>query len=173
VDSHHAALDVGDWAFLTCGIFLGSHWAYSVLGWGGYWGWDPVENASLMPWLTGTAFSALGDDAGKARHADGVEYVAGASSPFGWRSRGRFLLVAESSARFTLLLSRQLGIGSNGSADQPCRILFFFFLKQIAFAQRAQAGVHDFARIEFSVQQFAAGAGLLHRAMGNLDSADL
>jgi len=44
------------WAFLTCGIFLGSHWAYSVLGWGGYWGWDPVENASLMPWLTGTAF---------------------------------------------------------------------------------------------------------------------
>ncbi|HSS99753.1 MAG TPA: cytochrome c biogenesis protein CcsA, partial [Terriglobales bacterium] len=44
------------WGFLTCGIFLGSHWAYSVLGWGGYWGWDPVENASLMPWLTGTAF---------------------------------------------------------------------------------------------------------------------
>jgi cytochrome c-type biogenesis protein CcmF len=44
------------WAFLTCGVFLGAHWAYSVLGWGGYWGWDPVENASLMPWLTGTAF---------------------------------------------------------------------------------------------------------------------
>jgi cytochrome c-type biogenesis protein CcmF len=44
------------WGFLTCGIFLGAHWAYSVLGWGGYWGWDPVENASLMPWLFGTAF---------------------------------------------------------------------------------------------------------------------
>ncbi|MGC2300800.1 MAG: heme lyase CcmF/NrfE family subunit [Acidobacteriaceae bacterium] len=44
------------WLFLTVGIFLGMHWAYSVLGWGGYWGWDPVENASLMPWLTGTAF---------------------------------------------------------------------------------------------------------------------
>jgi len=44
------------WLFLTCGIFLGGHWAYSVLGWGGYWGWDPVENASLLPWLTGTAF---------------------------------------------------------------------------------------------------------------------
>jgi len=44
------------WGFLTIGIFLGAHWAYSVLGWGGYWGWDPVENASLMPWLTGTAF---------------------------------------------------------------------------------------------------------------------
>src|SRR5947207_5184733 len=44
------------WCFLTCGIFLGAHWAYSVLGWGGYWGWDPVENASFFPWLTGTAF---------------------------------------------------------------------------------------------------------------------
>src|SRR2546430_14535919 len=44
------------WGFLTCGVFLGAHWAYSVLGWGGYWGWDPVENASLLPWLTGTAF---------------------------------------------------------------------------------------------------------------------
>jgi cytochrome c-type biogenesis protein CcmF len=44
------------WAFLSCGIVLGAHWAYSVLGWGGYWGWDPVENASFFPWLTGTAF---------------------------------------------------------------------------------------------------------------------
>jgi cytochrome c-type biogenesis protein CcmF len=44
------------WLFLSCGIFLGMHWAYAVLGWGGYWGWDPVENASFMPWLTGTAF---------------------------------------------------------------------------------------------------------------------
>jgi cytochrome c-type biogenesis protein CcmF len=44
------------WLFLTCGIFLGSFWAYKVLGWGGWWGWDPVENASLLPWLTGTAF---------------------------------------------------------------------------------------------------------------------
>src|SRR5437867_11622166 len=44
------------WGLLTCGIFLGMHWAYNVLGWGGYWGWDPVENASVMPWFTGTAF---------------------------------------------------------------------------------------------------------------------
>ena len=44
------------WMFLTMGIFLGMHWAYAVLGWGGYWAWDPVENASFMPWLTGTAF---------------------------------------------------------------------------------------------------------------------
>lgn len=44
------------WGFLSIGIILGAWWAYAVLGWGGYWGWDPVENASLLPWLTGTAF---------------------------------------------------------------------------------------------------------------------
>ena len=44
------------WGFLTIGVMLGGRWAYAVLGWGGYWGWDPVENASLLPWLTGTAF---------------------------------------------------------------------------------------------------------------------
>jgi len=43
------------WITLTCGIALGSWWAYYVLGWGGFWGWDPVENASLMPWLIATA----------------------------------------------------------------------------------------------------------------------
>ncbi|MGH8714837.1 MAG: heme lyase CcmF/NrfE family subunit, partial [Casimicrobiaceae bacterium] len=43
------------WAFLTAGIALGSGWAYYTLGWGGWWFWDPVENASFMPWLTGTA----------------------------------------------------------------------------------------------------------------------
>jgi cytochrome c-type biogenesis protein CcmF len=44
------------WGFQSLGILMGAHWAYAVLGWGGYWGWDPVENASLLPWLTGTAF---------------------------------------------------------------------------------------------------------------------
>ncbi len=44
------------WGFLGVGILLGARWAYIELGWGGYWGWDPVENASLMPWLVGTAF---------------------------------------------------------------------------------------------------------------------
>jgi cytochrome c-type biogenesis protein CcmF len=43
------------WGFLTCGIALGSFWAYYELGWGGFWFWDPVENASFMPWLVGTA----------------------------------------------------------------------------------------------------------------------
>ena len=44
------------WLFLSAGLVLGGRWAYDVLGWGGYWGWDPVEIAAFMPWLTGTAF---------------------------------------------------------------------------------------------------------------------
>ena len=47
---------VAAWGFLTAGIVLGAWWSYEVLNWGGYWGWDPVENASLLPWLTGTAY---------------------------------------------------------------------------------------------------------------------
>ena len=44
------------WTFLSAGVMLGGRWAYEVLGWGGYWAWDPVENASLMPWIAGTAY---------------------------------------------------------------------------------------------------------------------
>jgi cytochrome c-type biogenesis protein CcmF len=44
------------WVFLTAGILIGGWWSYEVLGWGGYWAWDPVENASFLPWLTATAF---------------------------------------------------------------------------------------------------------------------
>jgi len=44
------------WSIQTAGLILGAWWAYHVLGWGGYWGWDPVENAALLPWLTATAF---------------------------------------------------------------------------------------------------------------------
>jgi cytochrome c-type biogenesis protein CcmF len=44
------------WLFLSCGLVLGMRWAYDVLGWGGYWGWDPVEVAALLPWLVGTPF---------------------------------------------------------------------------------------------------------------------
>ena len=47
---------VAAWGFLTFGIILGAWWSYETLGWGGYWAWDPVENASFLPWLTGTAY---------------------------------------------------------------------------------------------------------------------
>src|SRR5437867_10968681 len=44
------------WLFQGIGVMMGSYWAYAALGWGGYWAWDPVENASLLPWLSSTAF---------------------------------------------------------------------------------------------------------------------
>src|SRR5712692_8436782 len=47
---------LASWSIQTTGLILGAWWAYHVLGWGGYWGWDPVENAALLPWLTATAF---------------------------------------------------------------------------------------------------------------------
>ncbi|MFG1779487.1 heme lyase CcmF/NrfE family subunit [Micromonospora sp. NPDC049051] len=57
------------WCTLTAGIVLGAWWSYAVLGWGGYWAWDPVENASLLPWLTTTAFlhTSLGGGRGRER----------------------------------------------------------------------------------------------------------
>jgi cytochrome c-type biogenesis protein CcmF len=52
---HTRRWSIASWLFLSIGILLGAQWAYVELGWGGYWAWDPVENASLLPWLTGTA----------------------------------------------------------------------------------------------------------------------
>ena len=63
------------WALLGAGIFIGSYWAYKTLGWGGYWGWDPVENASLIPWLTGTALLHVLHLAKKKPAARGFAYI--------------------------------------------------------------------------------------------------
>jgi cytochrome c-type biogenesis protein CcmF len=56
VAARRAPLDDDRWLFLSFGLTLGMIWAYEELGWGGYWGWDPVENAGLLPWFTATAF---------------------------------------------------------------------------------------------------------------------
>ena len=61
------------WAALTLGIALGSWWAYYELGWGGWWFWDPVENASFMPWLAGDGAAALGDRGREARRAEELD----------------------------------------------------------------------------------------------------
>ena len=64
------------WLFQSTGVMLGAAWAYHVLGWGGYWGWDPVENASLLPVAQRHGVSAFGDDAGKEGHDEGLEHGA-------------------------------------------------------------------------------------------------
>ena len=61
------------WIFLTAGIVAGAWWSYEVLGWGGYWAWDPVENAALLPWLTATAFIHSTHGRRAARHAEAVD----------------------------------------------------------------------------------------------------
>ncbi len=61
------------WMFLTLGIAMGSYWSYYTLGWGGFWFWDPVENASLMPWLAGDRAAAFGGGDGKARGAEDLD----------------------------------------------------------------------------------------------------
>ena len=63
------------WIFLTLGIAMGSYWAYYTLGWGGFWFWDPVENASLMPWLAGTALLHSRRRDGEARGAEDLDDV--------------------------------------------------------------------------------------------------
>ena len=62
------------WLVLTAGLLLGSWWAYTILGWGGYWAWDPVENSALMPWLAMTAFVHLDHGAEAARYVPNVEH---------------------------------------------------------------------------------------------------
>ena len=61
------------WCLLTLGIAAGSFWAYYTLGWGGFWFWDPVENASLMPWLAGNRLRPFGRGDGEARRPEGVD----------------------------------------------------------------------------------------------------
>ena len=161
------------WAFLTCGVFLGAHWAYSVLGWGGYWGWDPVENASLMPWLTGTAFL----------HSVMMQEKRGMLKMWNmWLIFATFWL-----AILGTFLTRSGIISSVHAFAQSSiggwfkwfllitlvDVYLFLLQEQIAPAQRAQTGVADFARVEFPVQQSAVAAGLLHRAVGNVVPADL
>jgi len=82
---------LGSWCFLTLGITLGSYWSYYELGWGGYWFWDPVENASLLPWLAGTALlhSAI---VVEKREALKVWSVLLALLAFGFSLLGTFLV---------------------------------------------------------------------------------
>ena len=99
---------LGAWLFLGLGILLGARWSYAELGWGGYWAWDPVENASLLPWLTGTAFihSIM------LQERRGMLKVWNASlvlAPAPWRSSGPSWCGRASSTRSTRSAPRRSG----------------------------------------------------------------
>ena len=100
------------WFFLTIGIMLGMWWAYVELGWGGYWAWDPVENASLLPWLTGTAFLHSIMIQEKRGHAAQVERHARRRDVPARRSSARSSRAAASSRACTRSRSRRSAPGS-------------------------------------------------------------
>ena len=76
-----AAVDAGGWMFLTLGIAMGSYWAYYELGWGGWWFWDPVENATLHAVARRHGAAALGAGDGEARRAEDLDRSFSPSSP--------------------------------------------------------------------------------------------
>ena len=95
------------WTFLTIGILLGARWSYSELGWGGYWGWDPVENASLMPWLVGTAFLHSVMVQERRGMLQGLERLAGRRAPSRSACWGRSSCARACSSRSTPSASRR------------------------------------------------------------------
>ena len=155
------------WLFLTCGIFLGAHWAYEVLGWGGYWGWDPVENASLLPWLTMTAFL----------HSVMMQEKRGMMKMWNmWLIFTTFLL-----AIFGTFLTRSGVVSSVHAFAQSGIGIWFVWFLAISFrdvrvllraqsrhaTQRAQIGVAGLARVELPIQQPGAAGVVLRRAVGH------
>ena len=136
------------WCFQTVGILLGAHWAYAVLGWGGYWGWDPVENASLLPWLTGTAFL----------HSVMMQEKRGMMKVWNvWLVFCTFFLcilgtsltrsgVVSSVHAFAQSQHRQLVRGFSAASDR--RVLCGLCEESRLFEERKPTGLDGFARIE-------------------------
>ena len=158
------------WGFLTCGIFLGAHWAYAVLGWGGYWGWDPVENASLMPWLVGTAFlhSVMMQEKRGMLKVWNMWLVF---ATFWLAILGTFL--TRSGIIASVHAFAQSSIGSWFAwflAITFAVFLFFFIMNHDHLRSEHKLESLDLPRVEFPVQQSSFRAALLHRAMGNVVS---
>ena len=107
------------WGFLTVGIILGAWWSYEVLGWGGYWAWDPVENASFLPWLTGTAYIHSVMVQERRGHAARLEPVAAVRHVLRSRSSARSSPARACSTRCTR---------SRESRHRPVRCSAFFAL---------------------------------------------
>ncbi len=155
------------WLFLTCGIFLGMHWAYAVLGWGGYWGWDPVENASFMPWLTGTAFL----------HSVMMQERKGMMKSWNvWLIFSTFLLTMLGTllTRAGLVSSvhafAQSSIGKlvhhlHGHRARGVHLHLHFAAR--APQDRASSGIAGKPRVEFPLQQPGAAHGLLCDSLGH------
>ncbi len=153
---------LASWATLGIGILVGAWWAYLELGWGGYWGWDPVENSSLIPWLVGTAFvhSAIIQDRREMFRAWNVFLAAltfvltvfatfvtrsgliqsvhaFAESPIGWYYLGFMLLCL--AVTIGLMLARQRELKSRGQLGDLLSREFVFLVTTLLFLGSAAA----------------------------------
>jgi cytochrome c-type biogenesis protein CcmF len=148
---------IAAWCFLTLGITLGSWWAYRVLGWGGFWFWDPVENASLLPWIAGTALIHVLILAEKRNVAKGWAALLAIIS-FGLSLLGTFLV------RSGVLIS------AHTFANDPARGVFLLLLLAILVAAALAVYV---ARIPAFSSGKSAPFSFLSREMGLMINSSL
>jgi cytochrome c-type biogenesis protein CcmF len=156
------------WIFLTIGITAGSYWAYYELGWGGWWFWDPVENASLMPWLAATRFAALGSRAGDTRCLAGLDDHAGAGR-FAMAMAGTFLVrsgILTSVHAFAVDPER--GAFILGLAGNLCRRCFALFGCASAWCARAKPLPCSAAKARLSATIFSCRVILAIVLVGTL-----
>lgn len=130
------------WMFLTFGIMLGSWWAYRVLGWGGFWFWDPVENASLLPWLSGTALIHV------------LVLVEKRDSAKGWAA---FLAIVTFSLSLlgTFLVRSGVLISAHTFANDPARGMFLLILLAILITAAMLIFVTRMAQFESQPIKFS------------------
>jgi cytochrome c-type biogenesis protein CcmF len=145
------------WCFLTFGIMLGSWWAYRVLGWGGFWFWDPVENASLLPWLAGTALIHV------------LLISEKRDAAIGW-SALLALITFTLSLLGTFLVRSGVLISAHTFANDPSRGLFLLLL--LAFILTASLAIY-LARWKIMAAERGAPFQLLSRETGLLINSGL
>lgn len=148
---------IAAWCFLTFGIMLGSWWAYRVLGWGGFWFWDPVENASLLPWLSGTALI----------HVLLLAEKRGAA--IGWAALLAIISFALSLLGTFLVRSGVL-ISAHTFANDPARGVFLLLL--LAVLSTAALAIY-IARIPSFSSNNSSFFSLISREMGLLLNSSL
>lgn len=141
------------WGFLSAAIFAGAWWSYEILGWGGYWAWDPVENASFIPWLLATAFL----------HTTQVQERRGMFKPWNFA----YITLAFAATVFGTFLTRSGVIQSvHAFADGPVGALFLAFLLGVlvvglGLLSKVSSEVRDAGEVRWKSREGALLAGSL------------
>ena len=155
------------WLFQSTGVMLGAAWAYHVLGWGGYWGWDPVENASLLPWLSGTAFLhsvMMQEKKGMMK----VWNIVLVSATFFLCILGTFLTRSGVVQSVHAFARSEIGKYFVTFLALGIAATIYLILDRLDYLKsRIGAGIGDLARIELPVQQPDPAGELLRGPLGH------